>query len=138
KKALFSEVFMAVQRRLVIAVARRSSSGPAVDRLRDACHAYLEECTPSMARIVLLDGPSVLGDVESQRIEDRLWLRALRDLIDNAQRDGRFVPVDRQLAARVISAAITQLATAAVEQSTSTTDVQVVLLAMLRGFEIPE
>ncbi|MDQ2729433.1 MAG: TetR family transcriptional regulator, partial [Actinomycetota bacterium] len=41
KKALFSEVFMAVQRRLVIAVARRSSSGPAVDRLRDACHAYL-------------------------------------------------------------------------------------------------
>lgn len=138
KKALFAAVFMGVQRRLVVAVARKSIDGPAVDRLRDACRTYLEECTPSVARIVLLDGPSVLGDVHWHQSEDRLWLQALRDLIDNAQRDGRFAPVDTDLAARVISAAITELAMTAMDHTASSPDIQLVLRATLRGFETSE
>lgn len=138
KKALFAAVFMAVQRRLVVAVARKSTSGPAVDRLRNACRAYLAECTPRVVRIVLVDGPNVLGDVDWGQTEDRLWLQALRDLIDSAQRDGRFAPVHTDLAARVISAAITELATAAIDQSASSPDMQPVLLATLRGFETPD
>jgi AcrR family transcriptional regulator len=136
KKALFTAVFMTVQRGLVAAVARSSATGTALERLRNACRCYLDECTAGTARIVLADGPSVLGDTWYQ-IEDRLWLRALRDLIHHAQRDGQFAPVDTDLAARVISAAITQLATAAIDQSPSAPDVQLVLLATLRGFELP-
>ena len=141
KRALFAAVFLAVQRRLVVAVARKSSSGPPLQRLREACAAYLDQCTPTVARIVLVDGPAVLGDMDWRQTEDRLWLRALRDRIDAAQREGRFVAVDPDLTARVISASLTQLATAAIDEATSTRpadDVQVVLAAVLRGFEIPE
>lgn len=138
KKALFAAVFMAVQRRLVIAVARTSTDGPAVDRLRNACRTYLEECTPSVARVLLVDGPSVLGDDLWHRTENRLWLQALRDLIDDAQRDGRFAPVDTDLAARVILAAITELATTAINHPASSPDIQLVLRATLQGFQTSE
>jgi hypothetical protein len=126
-------VFLAVQRRLVVAVARKSTSGPPYDRLRDACAAYLDECTLNVARIVLVDGPAVLGKIDWHETEDRMWLRALRDLIDAAQRDGRFASVDTDLAARVISASLTQLATAAIDDPSSppARDVQLVLAAML-------
>jgi hypothetical protein len=69
-----------------------------------------------------------------------MWLRALRDLIDAAQHDGRFASVDADLAARVFSASLTQLATAAIEDPSSppARDVQLVLAAMLRGFEVPK
>lgn len=135
KRALFAAVFTTVQRGLVVAVARNSASGAALQRLRDACGSYLEECTAPVARVVLVDGPSVLGD-EWHQIESRLWLRPLRDLIRMAQRDGQFAPVDTDLAARVISAAITELATAAIDRPPSAPDVQSVLAATLRGFEI--
>jgi AcrR family transcriptional regulator len=140
KKALFAAVFLAVQRHLVVAVARKSTSGAPYDRLRDACAAYLDECTPSVARIVLVDGPAVLGEIDWHETEDRLWLRALRDLIDAAQLDGRFASVDTDLAARVFSASLTQLATAAIDDPSSplARDVQLVLAAMLRGFEVPK
>jgi len=136
KKALFTAVFMTVQRGLVAAVAASSATGTALERLRNACRCYLDQCTAGTARIVLADGPSVLGDTW-QQIDDRIWLRALRDLIQQAQRDGQFAPVDAGLAARVISAAITQLAMAAIHQSSSAPDVRLVLLATLRGFELP-
>lgn len=142
KKVLFAAVFMAVQRDLVLAVGRRSASGPALDRLRRACAAYLDECTPSVARILLLDGPAVLGELVWNATEDRLWLGALRGLIDAAQCEHRFLALDTVLAARVISAALTQLATATIDATSTfspeSADVQLVLTTMLRGFEIPE
>ncbi|HEY2214206.1 MAG TPA: TetR/AcrR family transcriptional regulator, partial [Acidimicrobiales bacterium] len=63
KQALFRATFEAVEADLTARVreAAISSSNP-VDQLRQGFAAYLDQCrNPEVQRIVLLDGPTVLG-----------------------------------------------------------------------------
>ena len=63
KNALFEEVFLAVEAEITDRCA--AAAGPkrtALARFRAGCEAFLDCCAdPDVARIVLLDGPSVLG-----------------------------------------------------------------------------
>ena len=134
KQALFSAVFAHVQRGLVAAVARRAIGTSAMERLRHGCIAYLERCTPPVVQIMLVDAPSVLGTAEWNTTEDRVWLSAVRTLIDQARGENMFGSVDTGLAARVISASITELAIVGFDPSGLAPDArQVVLLAVLEG-----
>jgi AcrR family transcriptional regulator len=137
KSALFEAVFSSVQRELALAVARAAARGEPEDRLRRACFAYLDNCTASIARIVLVDGPAVMDTTAWQETEDRLWLGALRDLIEAAQRDHGWDPsIDAALASRVLSASITQLALARMAPRTrSRADAKTLLAAVLRGIQ---
>jgi AcrR family transcriptional regulator len=138
KKALFAAVFADVQHRLVRTVARHTSGTTASERLHHGCAAYLAHCTPAVVRIVLIDGPSVLGAATWNAAEDRIWLHALCRQIDEARREDLFVAVDTTLAARVISASITELALAGLDHDAPLDDRQAVLAAVLTGLSRPD
>jgi AcrR family transcriptional regulator len=63
KANLFSAVFESVQQDLAARLMKAASSQPDMAKhLEIGCHAFLDACTePDVQRIVLLDGPAVLG-----------------------------------------------------------------------------
>ena len=63
KTDLFNAFFLAVQRDLVRVVSEAATDPDPGRRLRTACLAYLENCTPEVIQIVLLDGPIVLRPI---------------------------------------------------------------------------
>ncbi len=85
-RAAFEELAQEVATR--IEEAARAGKGSAA-ALRAGCHAWLDACLdPAVQRIVLLDGPSVLGWEEWRRIDARYGIRALRELLEAAKDDG--------------------------------------------------
>lgn len=72
KEALFEAVFLVMQAEMTVrsqsSVRRRKSP---LRRFRAGCDAFLDSCLdPEIARIVLLDGPSVLGWEAWRRIDE--------------------------------------------------------------------
>jgi AcrR family transcriptional regulator len=63
KSDLFSAVFESVQQDLAQRLMKAASSQPDTSKhLEIGCHAFLDACAePDVQRIVLLDGPAVLG-----------------------------------------------------------------------------
>src|SRR5690606_8160720 len=81
-RAVFEELAAEVVARIDAAAAAARGGGAS---LRAGCHAWLDACLdPAVQRIVLLDGPSVLGWEEWRRIDARYGSRSLRRLIEAA------------------------------------------------------
>ena len=72
----------------------------------------------------------MLGIAAWNRTEEHIWLRSLRTLVDQARREGAFAGVDTELAARVISASLTELVLAGRDRMAVTAEV---LDAVLHG-----
>src|SRR3954454_7388179 len=93
KSDLFRAVFESVQldlgRRLMEAAARRRD--PAKP-LAAGCHAWLDACAePHVQRIVLLDGPAVLGWEAWHKSDMNFGLEMLRQSIEAAMEGGAVV-----------------------------------------------
>ncbi|MET3649854.1 AcrR family transcriptional regulator [Phyllobacterium ifriqiyense] len=74
-------------------------------RLLTEASAYIEMALePEVQRIVLLDGPSVLGD-PSQWPSQNTCLQVTRVTIEELLKQGRLKPLDPEAAARLLSAA---------------------------------
>lgn len=79
KQALFEAVFIQLEEEyLEVAGEVISAEASAWDNLRAGCRAFLDMCLRAdIQRIVLLDGPSVLGIARWRAIEDRYALAPL-------------------------------------------------------------
>ena len=87
------------------AQARGARAGTAWQALLDEGVAYIEMALdPEVQRIVLLDGPAVLGD-PSQWPSQSSCLQATRCAVESLIADGVMKPVDAEAAARLLSGA---------------------------------
>jgi AcrR family transcriptional regulator len=113
KEDLFAAVYEEVERDLCDAViAAAAVSDDPVEGLRLGAFAFLDAAaTPSVRRIVLLDGPAVLPPDVQHEIAQRYGLGLVREALRAADAAGRLVvgPVD--LLAPVLLAALHEAAT---------------------------
>ncbi len=109
KEALFREVFVALEEEFV--ETARHVASPQADawaNLAVGCHAFLDACLqPDVQRIMLLDGPSVLGP-DWRLIEERYALRLVVSALERAMRDGTVARVDPATLGRMLLAAINE------------------------------
>ncbi|MEB3070301.1 TetR/AcrR family transcriptional regulator [[Mycobacterium] vasticus] len=100
KLALFEAVFVTVEEELV-AQAAAKHPGPemrALSQLRQGLVGFLDaSLTPRVQRILLIDGPAVLGWLRWRELESRYGLGAVRAMLDRAVEEGDLAatsPVD--------------------------------------------
>jgi AcrR family transcriptional regulator len=105
KKALFVAVFEAVEEDLVTTAAATVEEGPPLDMLRAGLLGFLDaSVTPEVQRILLIDGPAVLGWQEWRAIEERYGLGGIRTMLELAVTDGSLPPQPLDLLAHLLLA----------------------------------
>lgn len=112
KAALFRAVFETVEADLAAAV-RLAAAGPSDPLLRveKGALAFLEAARePPTRRIVLIDGPSVLGWERWREIDERHHLRPLKTALMAAMRAGLVERRDPEALARLLMGALTEAA----------------------------
>jgi AcrR family transcriptional regulator len=110
KKALFLAVFERVEEELVGAAAVDASSD-ALGRLRAGLLGFLDaSLTPEVQRILLVDGPAVLGWQEWRAVEERYGLGAIRALLHLAVSEGTLPAQPLDALAHVLLAAVDEAA----------------------------
>lgn len=114
KQALFEAAFIAVEEDLVIAAAKNLAdpADGALDLLRQGLVGFLDaSLTPHVQRILLIDGPAVLGWVRWRELESRYGLGAIRAMLERAVEEGDLAaghPIDAL--AHVLLAAADEMA----------------------------
>jgi AcrR family transcriptional regulator len=89
KRALFLAVFEAVEEDLAAAVGALLVEASPLDMLRNGLLGFLDaSLTPEIQRILLIDGPAVLGWQEWRAIEARYGLGGIRAMLEHAVADG--------------------------------------------------
>ena len=89
KKALFVAVLEAVEEDLVIAASANVREAPRLEMLRNGLLGFLDaSVTPEVQRILLIDGPAVLGWQEWRSIEERYGLGGIQGMLELAVVDG--------------------------------------------------
>lgn len=110
KTGLFRAVFEQMQDEIiaeVVAVARGDLTP--IERIRAGFHAYLDACArEEFARIVLLDGPAVLGWSTWHEIDQRHAFALTRLLIEQAMAAKEIAEAPVEAMTRVLLGAVTQ------------------------------
>jgi AcrR family transcriptional regulator len=91
KQALFEAAFIAVEEDLVMEAAKNLAdpADGALDLLRQGLVGFLDaSLTPHVQRILLIDGPAVLGWVRWRELESRYGLGAIRAMLERAVAEG--------------------------------------------------
>jgi AcrR family transcriptional regulator len=91
KQALFEAVFIAVEQDLVMAAAQNLAvpADGALNQLRHGLIGFLDaSLTPHVQRILLIDGPAVLGWVKWRELESLYGLGAIRAMLELAVEEG--------------------------------------------------
>jgi AcrR family transcriptional regulator len=112
KAALFRSVFESVEAELALAV-RQAAAGPGdpLVRLEKGALAFLDAARePQVRRIVLIDGPSVLGWERWRFIDEKHHLRPLKAALIVAMRAGLVERRDPDPLARLLMGALTEAA----------------------------
>ncbi|MDP9248796.1 MAG: TetR/AcrR family transcriptional regulator [Candidatus Dormibacteraeota bacterium] len=110
KRDLFRAAFEAAEVRLAerVAAAARAGDGP-WERLQMGVAEYLAVCAEAPARrLLLVDGPSVLGWEEWRRIDAAHHLRPLRAVLAGAMRVGIIERRSPEPLARLLLGALTE------------------------------
>ena len=100
KQALFEAVFIAVEEDLVFEAAKNlaDAADGALNQLRQGLIGFLDaSLTPQVQRILLIDGPAVLGWVKWRELESLYGLGAIRAMLERAVEEGHLAagqPVD--------------------------------------------
>jgi AcrR family transcriptional regulator len=100
KQALFEAAFIAVEEDLVIEAAKNLAdpADGALNQLRQGLVGFLDaSLTPHVQRILLIDGPAVLGWVKWRALESLYGLGAIRAMLERAVEEGDLAagqPVD--------------------------------------------
>jgi len=141
KRALFLAVFEQVEQDLIAAAGDVPPVGGAFDVLRGGLLGFLDaSLTPEVQRVLLIDGPAVLGWQEWRELEERYGLGVIRSLLELAVSDGTLPPQPIDALAHVLLAAVDEAALfianaddkqAAKEQAVGTVD------RLLRGLATP-
>jgi AcrR family transcriptional regulator len=113
KRALFLAVFDEVERDLAAVGSGSPAAGDPLDMLRHGLQSFLDAAAvdPAVQRIVLVDGPAVLGWETWRGLEEQYGLGVLRQALDLAVAQGAIVdqptePLAHMLLAMVDEAAL--------------------------------
>ncbi len=94
KEALFAAVLEELEADLAQTVRAMVTADSGFERLRQALLGFLDASLDAeIARILLIDGPAVLGWDKWRRIEARHGLGAIRRLLETGIEDGTIKPV---------------------------------------------
>jgi AcrR family transcriptional regulator len=111
KKALFRAVFEAVEDDLLASADGASQPDDALGRLQMALLGFLDaSLTPEVQRVLLIDGPAVLGWQEWRALEARYGLGIIRQLLTDAIDEGTLAPQPVDALAHILLAAIDEAA----------------------------
>jgi AcrR family transcriptional regulator len=112
KEELFRAVLVQLSAELVQqVVALASASGDPWDELVIGCEAFLDACArPDVQRIMLVDGPSVLGWDVWREIDSGYALGALEAAIQAAIDSGALIPAPANAVAHVLLGALDEAA----------------------------
>lgn len=95
KRELFAAVFEAVELDLAAHAGPSGTGTTGLDRLRQGLLAFLDASQePEVRRIILIDGPAVLGWESWREIEARHGLGAIQSLLEEGANDGSITPCD--------------------------------------------
>lgn len=106
KAALFREVFVALEGELDAHVRAASRDGAPMDAFLAGCRASVQfGARPDYQRVVLVDGPTVLGDAEWRKVDAQIGLATVaRGLRNLAGRDNLSAEAARPLSVLVMGA----------------------------------
>jgi AcrR family transcriptional regulator len=112
KKALFLAVFEQVEDTLLASAgAGTSTSADPLGELRTGLLGFLDaSLTPEVQRILLVDGPAVLGWAEWRALEERYGLGAIHRLLALAVDSGQMADQPIDVLAHVLLAAVDEAA----------------------------
>jgi AcrR family transcriptional regulator len=110
KDDLFRAVFEQLEAEIAEHVARQALAGAdPIDQLRLGCRAFLDVCLdPAVQRIVLLEGPGVLGWETWQEIEERYGYGLVATGVEAAITAGAFEQQPVEPLAHVLFGALAQ------------------------------
>lgn len=111
KRALFLAVFEQVEDDLLADSAELDFTGSAVDMLRAASRQFLESSmVPHVQRILLIEGPAVLGWDQWRKLEESYGLGALRGLLGAIAAEGNIRPDLVDVLAHMVLASLDEAA----------------------------
>lgn len=111
KKAVFLAVFEAVEEDLLASAAETERPAAALSRLQMALLGFLDaSLTPEVQRVLLIDGPAVLGWQEWRALEARYGLGIIQRLLDDAIEEGALTPQPIDALAHILLAAVDEAA----------------------------
>ena len=111
KEVLFAEVLDAQQAALAAEVLQAAAGASVLDGLTRGCRAFLTACTrPAVRRIVLLDGPAVIGWEAWREIDARHFGSLLRQALEAWVAEGVLPPDHVEPMVSLLAGAITEAA----------------------------
>ena len=112
KKALFDAVIVEMQIEATAKIQEKSrSERTSWDRLSVGIDAYLDVCIePAYGRIVIQEGPAVLGNARFRQIEEAYPMALLTATLNALKRQGELEFEDIELLSRMVDAMICKLA----------------------------
>lgn len=111
KKALFLAVFEAIEDDLINAASSQESPVDALCRLQSALLGFLDaSLTPEVQRVLLIDGPAVLGWQEWRALEAKYGLGVIEQLLNDAIKEGNLRPQPVSALAHILLAAVDEAA----------------------------
>lgn len=111
KRALFQAVFEQVEVDLLAAASGLEETGDALGRLRSGLLSFLDaSLTPEVQRILLIDGPAVLGWQTWRELEGRYGVGAIHGLLERAVLEGSLPAQPLIVLAHVLLAAVDEAA----------------------------
>jgi AcrR family transcriptional regulator len=121
KRALFLAVFEMVEKEMVSSIERVALVQPTpYDGLVRGCEAFLDAVLKEgVARIVLVDGPRVLGWKSWRDIDAATGGHSLRQGLEAAMKAGQIIRLDTDALATLISGALNEAALMCVEAAAS-------------------
>ncbi|MDO8389894.1 MAG: TetR/AcrR family transcriptional regulator [Actinomycetota bacterium] len=110
KKALFHAVFEAVEQDLLANAGEREIAD-SFERLCVGLTAFLDaSLTPEVQRVLLIDGPAVLGWQEWRALEAKYGLGAIQGLLEAAVAEGTLRPQPVAALAHILLASVDEAA----------------------------
>jgi AcrR family transcriptional regulator len=138
KQALFLAVYEQVEQELTTRVA--SSLGTVESpfaALRGGVGAFLQACrAPEVQRIVLIDGPAVLGWEQWREVADRYGLGLLEEVIAGAVAAGEIAPLPVAPLAHLLMGALDEAAQLVVREPASADAVAETLERLIDGLRL--
>jgi AcrR family transcriptional regulator len=111
KQALFLAVFEQVESDLSVSVGRAASGADYFQRLGHALEGFLDaSLEPEVRRILLIDGPAVLGWDAWREVEARYGLGAIRHLLVEGAEEGSLRVVDVDAMAHLLLSVVDEAA----------------------------
>jgi AcrR family transcriptional regulator len=138
KEDLFLAVYEQVEEDLTRLIGQSLSEVTShFEALRGGIRVFLEACrTPEVQRIVLIDGPSVLGWERWREVADRNGLGLMEAVIAGAVEAGEMAPIAVKPLAHLLMGAIDEAALLVVRDPDDTETVAATLERMLDGLRV--